>query len=103
MRVFLPQLAVLCWCVACAFKCSQAPPLVWDDALAASAASWASGCPNGHSGYAGVGENMACEYHNQIILLACCAYLLLAGGRSMGVACMFCMEPHSSPAEGTFP
>lgn len=40
----------------------QVPGLVWDDTLAASAAKWAAGCPNGHSGYAGVGENMACEF-----------------------------------------
>jgi hypothetical protein len=39
----------------------QAAPLVWDDSLASSAATWAAGCPNGHSGYSGVGENMACK------------------------------------------
>lgn len=33
----------------------------WDDAIAATAQSWAAQCPNGHSGTAGVGENMACE------------------------------------------
>lgn len=43
------------------FAAPQAPALVWDDTLAASAANWAGGCPNSHSGYAGVGENMACE------------------------------------------
>ena len=37
----------------------QVANLVWDDAIAASAAKWVAGCPRGHSGYAGVGENMA--------------------------------------------
>lgn len=37
----------------------QAAPVVWDGALAASAARWAAGCPTSHSGYQGVGENMA--------------------------------------------
>jgi hypothetical protein len=45
----------------------QVPTLVWDDALAASAARWAAGCPSGHSGYAGVGENMACELHHETL------------------------------------
>eukprot|EP00775_Hariotina_reticulata_P009864 gene9864-10022_t len=40
----------------------QAAPLAWDDSLASSAATWAAGCPNGHSGYSGVGENMAWGY-----------------------------------------
>jgi uncharacterized protein YkwD len=35
------------------------PALVWDANLAASAAAWADGCPAGHSGQTGVGENMA--------------------------------------------
>lgn len=35
------------------------PPLVWDDSAAVAARSWASGCPMGHSGVDGLGENMA--------------------------------------------
>jgi hypothetical protein len=37
----------------------QAPPLVWDEQLAATAQGVASRCPNGPSGTAGVGENLA--------------------------------------------
>ena len=37
----------------------QVADLIWDDAIAASAAKWVAGCPQGHSGYAGMGENMA--------------------------------------------
>jgi hypothetical protein len=40
-------------------KRHQVANLVWDDAIAASAAKWVAGCPQGHSGYAGLGENMA--------------------------------------------
>ncbi|WIA37933.1 hypothetical protein OEZ86_001310 [Tetradesmus obliquus] len=39
-----------------------APALQWDDAIASTAQSWAAGCPNGHSGTRGVGENMAWGY-----------------------------------------
>lgn len=35
------------------------PALTWDASVAATAAQWASGCPRGHSGTNGVGENMA--------------------------------------------
>jgi hypothetical protein len=40
----------------------QAPALAWDAALAARAQAYAGGCPNGHSGDRGVGENMG-ELH----------------------------------------
>jgi hypothetical protein len=36
----------------------QAPALAWDAALAARAQAFAGGCPTGHSGDRGVGENM---------------------------------------------
>ncbi|KAF6253115.1 CAP domain-containing protein [Scenedesmus sp. NREL 46B-D3] len=39
-----------------------APALQWDTAIAVTAQSWAAGCPNGHSGQRGVGENMAWGY-----------------------------------------
>lgn len=32
---------------------------MWDDGIAATAQKWAAGCPSGHSGAHGVGENMA--------------------------------------------
>lgn len=38
------------------------PILTWDASTAASAAKWAAGCPNGHSGAPALGENMACEW-----------------------------------------
>lgn len=39
-----------------------APDLVWDAAIAAQAASYVAGCPNGHSGQPGFGENLAWGY-----------------------------------------
>lgn len=40
----------------------QAPAIQWDAAIAKQAAAFASGCPQGHSGTRGVGENMAWGY-----------------------------------------
>jgi hypothetical protein len=40
------------------------PPVVWDAQIAANAANFAVGCPRGHSGASGVGENMAWGYDN---------------------------------------
>ncbi|KIY97556.1 Protein PRY1 [Monoraphidium neglectum] len=39
-----------------------AAPLSWDAPLAAQAQGYADGCPNGHSGMSGVGENLAWGY-----------------------------------------
>jgi hypothetical protein len=47
----------------------QAPALVWDAALAARAQAHAGGCPNGHSGDRGVGENLG---EAQLAALHCC-------------------------------
>lgn len=41
---------------------SQAPALVWDEKLAASAKAWASTCTFGFSRTAGVGENLGFGY-----------------------------------------
>jgi uncharacterized protein YkwD len=38
------------------------PPLKWDPSLEASAAAFVAGCPTGHSGERGKGENMAWGY-----------------------------------------
>jgi hypothetical protein len=51
--------AVPCSHVACARAKHGAPALEWDASIAATSQSWAAGCPNGHSGQRGLGENMA--------------------------------------------
>jgi uncharacterized protein YkwD len=40
----------------------SSPALVWDAAIAAQAAAYVAGCPKGHSGASGVGENLAWGY-----------------------------------------
>lgn len=40
----------------------QAPDLTWDAAIASQAAAYVAGCPNGHSGAPGFGENLAWGY-----------------------------------------
>jgi uncharacterized protein YkwD len=37
----------------------SSPALVWDASIAAQAAAYVAGCPKGHSGASGVGENLA--------------------------------------------
>jgi uncharacterized protein YkwD len=40
------------------------PPLAWDWALAWNSYNYVSGCPTGHSGVQGVGENLAWGHNN---------------------------------------
>ncbi len=40
----------------------QVGAVSWDASIAAQAANFVAGCPQGHSGASGVGENMACEF-----------------------------------------
>eukprot|EP00878_Enallax_costatus_P014840 GHUV01015533.1.p1 GENE.GHUV01015533.1~~GHUV01015533.1.p1 ORF type:complete len:155 (+),score=23.93 GHUV01015533.1:218-682(+) len=40
----------------------QVPTVKWDAAIAAQAQQYARGCPGGHSGTSGVGENLAWGY-----------------------------------------
>jgi hypothetical protein len=46
----------------CVHPRAQAPALVWDDKLAASAGKWAATCSCSLSRTAGVGEALGCGY-----------------------------------------
>lgn len=47
-------------CMYC--RAHQVPDLTWDAAIASQAAGYVAGCPNGHSGAPGYGENLAWGY-----------------------------------------
>lgn len=49
-------------CAVIAPHCLQAPALVWDEKLAASAQAWADTCSFGSSSTPGVGENLGFGY-----------------------------------------
>jgi hypothetical protein len=56
---------------------------VWDTAIASTAQAWAAGCPNGHSGTSGVGENMAWGYPS-LVAAVDAWYAEVRGGARIG-------------------
>jgi hypothetical protein len=74
------------------------PDLVWDASVAATAARWAQGCPNGHSGYSGVGENMAWGYNDfNAVVDAWYDEVSAAADRNLWVPCPQDMEACAFP------